>query len=199
MKVNISKRKLILTGILLILTIGVTLLRVDVPSITRPLGEKSRVDAGVYATLGDLVIYPAVILLGGPFGAAVSAVGAAVADVIVAAIRGTTSARYYIIGSILIKGGMAFFLARFLSVCEDWRHCIGTAALTEALMVAGYLVYDVLIVREFGVAWRDMLVNLAQGVVCAGGGAVILKFLLPAVRPKSKRKKPKQEDLGVWN
>ena len=198
MKVNISKRKLILTGILLILTIGVTLLRVDVPSITRPLGEKSRVDAGVYATLGDLVIYPAVILLGGPFGAAVSAVGAAVADVIVAAIRGTTSARYYIIGSILIKGGMAFFLARFLSVCEDWRHCIGTAALTEALMVAGYLVYDVLIVREFGVAWRDMLVNLAQGVVCAGGGAVILKFLLPAVRPKSKRKKPKQEDLGVW-
>lgn len=202
MQIKINKRRLILAAILLVLTIGVTLIRVDVKSITRPLG-KANVDAGVYATLGDTVIYPTAILLGGPLGAAVSAVGAALADIIVAAIRGSTSSRFYIIGSILIKGGMAFFVAAFAAQCVDWKKCFTVAALTEAIMVGAYFIYDVLIVRQFGVAWRGLLVNLGQGVVCGALGAVVLNYLPAARKARQKQRRrqreDEEEDLGVWS
>ena len=200
MQIKINRKRLILSAILLLLTIGITLIRVDVKSITRPLGQ-ARVDAGVYATLGDIVLYPAAILLGGPLGAAVSAVGAAIADLIVAAIRGSTSSRFYIIGSILIKGGMACFVAAFAAQCEDWKKCFSVAGLTEAIMIAGYFVYDVLIVRQFGVAWRGLIVDLVQGVVCGAVGAVALYYLpgLRKSRARPKKKPREEEDLGVWN
>ncbi len=176
-------------GLFLMLSFLITwLVRLDFPTITRPAGA-IRVDAGVYATLGDICIYPAVLLVGNPWAALVSALGAGFADLAVAASRSGTSSSFYIIGSTLIKGGMAFFAGRYARKCNTWKKCFGIAGITEALMVIAYFLYDLLIVREFGVAGLDLLVNIIQAVVCGALGAVILHYLAPLVRRKKKGKK----------
>ena len=176
-------------GLFLVLTFLMTwLIRIDFPTITRPAGA-THVDAGVYANLGDVCIYPAVLLIGTPWAALASAVGAGLADVAVAASRSGTASNFYIIGSTLIKGGMAFFAGRYARKCNTWKKCFGIAGITEALMIAAYFLYDLLIVREFGVAGLDLLVNIIQAVVCGSIGAVILFYLSPLVRRRKKTKK----------
>ena len=92
-----EQKKWLLLFLLLALTVLVTaLLRVPVPlSVT--IGGR---DAGVYVTLGDVCVFFAVLLCGTPWGALIAALGMALADLLV----GSYS---YIIGSFLIKGGMA--------------------------------------------------------------------------------------------
>ena len=136
--------------------------------------------AGVYASLGDVMVYLSVLVLGGPWGAAVSAVGAAVGDLIL----GSTSR---IIGSLIVKGGMAFFIAAFCRQCTDWKRCFAVAALAEAIMVLGYFIFDLLIMREFAVAAQAFLIDLAQGVVCGAIGAVLLRKIKPLEPDKLPR------------
>lgn len=191
--IKLKKKQLILIGILLALTFGITALIRVKTNITYPLGN-SRVNAGVYATLGDACIFVNVLLLGGPWGAAVSAVGAALADLAV-------GSKLYIMGSLMIKTGMAFFIAAFCQRCDKWSRCFAVAGLTEAIMVLGYFVYDLLIVREFLVAGQAFLINLAQAVVCAGVGTVILHYI-PSVHPNKtpqRRRRSREEDNDVWN
>ena len=152
--------------------------------ITRTIGSEETW-AGIYASLGDVMVYLSVLVLGGPWGAAVSAVGAAIADLIL----GSASR---IIGSLIVKAGMAFFAAAFCRQCTDWKRCFMIAAMTEAIMVIGYFIFDLLIMREFAVAAQAFLVDLAQGVVCGAIGAVLLmkvKPLQPDKLPRVKRAK----------
>lgn len=171
---NIDKRQLITILSCFVGTLLITaLIRVDMP-FTYTLG-KSQVSAGVYATLGDVCIYVSVLLLGAPWGVIVSALGAAFADLIV-------GSKLFIIGSLIIKSGMALFVAAFAAKCDDWKKCFVVAGMTEAIMVLGYFVYDLLIVREFAVAGLAFLTDLTQGVICGLIGAVILRYL-PPMRP----------------
>lgn len=139
--------------------------------ITRSTGGASRW-AGIYASLGDAVIYLAVLVLGGPWGALVAAVGAAVGDLLLGAPE-------RIIGSLIVKGGMAFFIAAFCRQCKNWKFCFRVAGIAEAIMVLGFFIFDLLIMREFKVAGLAVLVDLGQGVVCGALGALILHYVRP--------------------
>ena len=192
---KINKKQLILISSLFVITFAVTaLLRVKT-DITYQVGQ-GRVNAGVYATLGDVCVYASVLILGFPWGAAVSAVGAALADLVV-------GSKLYIIGSLLVKTAMAFFAASLAMQCDSWKKCFVAAGVTELVMLAGYFVYDLVIVREFLVAGQAFLINLAQGVVCAGLGAVVLHYVPivhPELMPEIRRPVRRDEDDGdVWN
>ena len=192
---KISKKKLILISALFVITFAVTALARVKTDITYQVGQ-SRVNAGVYATLGDVCVYASVLILGFPWGAAVSAVGAALADLVV-------GSKLYIIGSLLVKTAMAFVAAGFASQCTSWKRCFLVAAFTELVMLAGYFVYDLVIVREFLVAGKAFLVNLGQGVVCAGLGGVVLHYV-PIMRPGKMPDlkvptRPEPDDDDVWN
>lgn len=192
-KIKIKKKRLILMGILLLLTFAVTALVRVKADITYPLGN-SRVNAGVYATLGDACIFFNVLVLGAPWGAAVSVLGMVIADIVV-------GSKLYIIGTLLIKTAMAFFIASFCLRCDDWVKCFAVAAMAEAMMVLGYFVYDLVIVREFAVAGKAFLVNLGQGAACTIAGGLILHFV-PPVHPErlpQVKRRAKKEDNGVWN
>ena len=55
--------------------------------------------------------------------------------------------------------------------------------------------------REFVVAGKAFLVNLVQGVVCAGVGGVILRYI-PPMRPDKMpevRRRRREEEPDVWN
>lgn len=191
---KINRKRLILIGALFVITVAVTALVRVKTSITYPVGQ-SRVNAGVYATLGDACIYASVLILGFPWGALVSAVGAAVADLIV-------GSKLYIIGSLLIKTGMAFCAASFAAKCDSWKKCFAVAALTELVMLLGYFVYDLVIVREFLVAGKAFLVNLAQAAVCTGAGAAVLHYVPivhPEEMPQVRRPTKQDRDESLWN
>lgn len=193
---KLKKKQWILIAIMLALTVAVTALVRVSTNITYPLGN-SRVNAGVYATLGDACVYAAVLLCGWPWGAIVAAVGAAAADLIV-------GSKLYIIGSLLVKTGMAYLVALLALKCDSWARCFVTAAVTEAFMVVGYFIFNLLIVREFAVAGQAFLVDLIQGVVCTGAGGLLLHYL-PVVRPntlpklKAKRRPKNREREDAWN
>lgn len=193
--IKMSRKKLILISGLFVLTVAITaLLRVKT-SITYSVGQ-SQVNAGVYATLGDACIYASVLILGFPWGAAVSAVGAAVADLIV-------GSRLYIIGSLLIKTAMAYCVAGFAYQCDSWKKCFAVAGIAELVMLVGYFLYDLVIVREFLVAGKAFLVNLAQAAICTAAGAAVLRYI-PIVRPDDmpRFKRPPvraQEEEDLWS
>ncbi len=178
-----QKRQAILTAVMLVLTFGITaLVRIDIHSITE---AGTNADAGVYVSLGDVCVYASVLLLGGPWGALVSAVGSAVADIVVGSYD-------YIIGSILIKGGMAFFVSAFCLKCDSWKRCLVIAALTETIMALGYFLYNLLIRAQYSVAALELPLDLAQGIVCGAVGMLILKYLparRPDAMPKIKRRR----------
>lgn len=174
-KLTRRQKRWILRGCLFALTFGVTALIRVKTGITYPLGN-GRVNAGVYATLGDVCVFVNVLLLGGPWGAGISAASMALADLAV-------GSKLYIIGTLLIKTGMAFFIAAFCTRCDGWGRSFAVSGVAEAIMVAGYFLYNLVIVREFVVAGQALLIDLAQGAVCAVAGGLILHYL-PPVNPE---------------
>lgn len=171
---SVDKRRLIETALTFLVTFGVTaLLRWDL-DLTYPVG-RDQVDAGVYATLGDVCIFASVLMLGVPWGALVSGVAMALADIVV-------GSNLYIIGTLFIKFGMAYFVAAFALQCSSWKRCLAVAGITEAIMFVLYFFYDLLFV-SYTVAIKALPYNLLQAAVCAALGAVILKYL-PPQRPE---------------
>ncbi len=156
---------------LMILVTALTGLLGKMTFITRYTGGSSRW-AGIYVSLGDAVVYLCVLVLGGPWGALVAAVGAAASDLILGA-----SER--IIGSLIVRAGMAFFIAAFCRQCSSWKFCFRVSCMAEVIMVVGYFIFDLLIMREFKVAGLAFLVDLGQAAVCAVLGALILHYVSP--------------------
>ena len=180
---SIDKRRLIVTILLLVLTIAVTaLLRIDC-NFTRQVG-KTEVPAGTYVTLGDACIFLSALILGGPWAALVSAVGCTLADVFV----GSYS---YILGTFLIKGGMALFLGTFVKHCDTWKKCFVVAAIAEGIMVLGYFIFDLVVFAQYSIAAQEIPINLAQGLVCGALGAVLIRYLpqqIKRARGEEKRR-----------
>lgn len=160
------KRGLLLAAVLGLTILVTTLLRVPIALSATVAGK----DAGVYVTLGDTCVFLAVLLCGTPWGALIAAVGMALSDLIV----GSYS---YIIGSLLIKGGMALFIGTYGVRCNGWRACFRVAFLAEAIMVAGYFVYDLAVFGQYLIAAYEIPLNLLQGLVCGAAGACLLNKL----------------------
>jgi len=88
----------------------------------------------------------------------------------------------FIIGNLLIRSLMALFVAAFAAKCDNWKKSAVVAGMTEAIMLALFFVYDLLIIREFRVVGTSILMQFIQGVVCAAIGTVILRFM-PVMQP----------------
>ena len=82
----------------------------------------------------------------------------------------------------LIRSLMALFLLAFAAKVDDWKKSFVIAGITEAIMLVLFVVYDFLIIREFGVVGVTLLMQLLQGVVCAVLGAVLLRYM-PVMQP----------------
>lgn len=128
--------------------------------------------AGIYVSLGNVIVYLAVLVLGGPWGAAVSAVGAGLGALLL-------GAQERILGAIVISGIMAFFIAAFCRQCTSWKRSFVVAGIAELIMIVGYFIFDLLVMREFAVAGKAFLVDIGQGIVCGVIGAIILYRLKP--------------------
>ena len=171
----------------IILTVVMLAAMVLVTSLTGLLGKMEFIKrspgdswAGIYVSLGDMVVYLSVLVLGGPLGALVSAVGGMIGDIIL-------GAPDRIIGSLIVRASMAFFVAAFCRQCTNWKRSFVVAGIAESIMVIGYFVCDLLIMREFAVAAQAFLVDIAQGIVCGLIGALVLRL----IRPMNPEKLPR--------
>ncbi|MDO4571743.1 MAG: ECF transporter S component [Clostridia bacterium] len=176
-KLTRLQKQIVLTVLMLVVMVLVTWLTGllgRMRFITRSTGGAEEW-AGIYVSLGDAVVYLLVLVLGGPWGALVAAVGAVIADLLLGATE-------RIIGSLIVNAGMAFFIAAFCRLCTDWRRCLAVAGVAEGIMLVGYFIFDLLIMREFSVAGLAFLVDLGQGLVCGLLGALLLKHVRP-LRP----------------
>ncbi len=160
-------RKLILILSAAIVSFLVTwLCRVDIDSITLANGNP----AGAYINLGDIVIYIGVFVVGGPWMALACAVGSLFADIAVGSPQ-------YIVGSMLIKAGMALFLGRYSKHCDTWKRALVVAAIAESIMVLGYFVFNLVIRTQPVMAFHEIGYDLLQGVVCGAIGMVLLRLM----------------------
>ncbi len=168
---DIDKRQLITILACFIGTFILSIIRVQPVGVTYELGE-----VNAYASLGNVGIFASVLMLGFPWGVITSVAGMILGDIVM-------GSKLFIIGNLLIGGGMALFVSAFAIKCDDWKKCFVVAGMTEAIMVFGFFIYDLLIVREFSVVGIAALLQLAQGLVCGAIGAVVLKYL-PAMHPE---------------
>lgn len=124
-----------------------------------------------YANLGDAVIIFSAALLGPWWGAAAAAVGAALGDVFV-------GYAVYAPATFVIKGAMAlcvYFLFRKLKA-PVWLRIPSAVIASEAVMVVGYFLFELCLYGP-SVAVPDLIGNVAQGLVGAAIGAVLLTAL----------------------
>lgn len=177
-----DKKRLALLSALFIGTFAVTaLLRWDMDFTYTVAREQ--VDAGVYGTLGDVCVFVNVLLLGGPWGAGLSALAMAIADIAV-------GSKLYVIGTLIIKSGMALFIAAFAPKCDTWPKRFVVAGIAELIMFVAYFFYDLLFV-SYSVAVKAVPINLLQAVVCGALGAVVLRYvplMHPDKMPEIKRR-----------
>lgn len=66
--------------------------------------------------------------------------------------------------------------------CSGWKQCFRAAFLAEAIMVAGYFVYDLTVFGQYLIAAYEIPLNLMQGLVCGAVGACLLNYLPPQLR-----------------
>ncbi len=158
---NIDRKSWIMTGVAAVVILAVTaLLRIPIV-----IGE---VDAG-YIHLGDIAVYAAAAVLGGPLGALAAAVGAALADLIVGAYA-------YIPAAIIFKAVLAFLIARMCKKSSAWADYIRPVVVCGIVTILGYFLYELLF-RGFTVAAYGLPFNLIQAVVSALVGIPVLKLL----------------------
>ncbi|HWQ05926.1 MAG TPA: hypothetical protein VN453_01840 [Feifaniaceae bacterium] len=164
---DIDKRQLITILACFIGTFILSIIRVQPSGVTYELGE-----VNAYASLGGAGIFASVLILGFPWGVITSVAGLILGDIVM-------GSKLFIIGNLLIGTGMALFVSAFAIKCNDWKKCFVVAGMTEAIMVIGFFIYDLLIVREFNVVGIAALLQFAQGLICGAIGTVILKYLPP--------------------
>lgn len=160
-----STRRLILAAILAALVFSVTYFtKIPIPY-----------PPGAYAHAGDSIIYLSGMVLGGPWAAAVAALGSGLADLFAAPI--------YIPATVIIKAAMGLIAGLFLySKSGDKvpvRKVVLGLALPALIMASGYYLYEVAVL---GYNWlvdlQWVVANFAQGAV----GIILYLPLAAAVR-----------------
>jgi len=158
---KIDKRTWITAAVAMVAVLAITAL-LRIPIVIND------VSAG-YIHLGDIVVYAAAALLGGPLGALAAAVGAAFADLIVGAYA-------YIPAAIIFKAILAFIVARGLNKAQTWKDYLRLLCICGGVTVVGYFLYELLFLG-FTVAAYGLPFNILQAAVSAAIGALVLKLL----------------------
>lgn len=160
-----ATRRLILAAILAALVFSVTYFtKIPIPY-----------PPGAYAHAGDSIIYLSGMVLGGPWAAAVAALGSGLADLFAAPI--------YIPATVIIKAAMGLIAGLFLHSKSGEkvpaRRIVLGLGLPALIMASGYYLYEVAVL---GYNWlvdlQWVVANLAQGAV----GIILYLPLAAAVR-----------------
>lgn len=128
------------------------------------------VSAGAYLNFGDVVIYIAAFILGGPMGAIAAGVGSLLADL-------AGGAAVYALPTLIIKGAMAFLVGAIMAKRRKFGFFVLSCILAGAIMVAGYFVFEYLM---FGFAYAASALpfNLVQW----GGSVAAALALFPVAK-----------------
>lgn len=162
---DMKTRRLTTTAVTTALVYVVTMLLViQVPAVK-----------GAYFNLGDVIIYCAAYILGGPYGAIAAALGSGLADL-------TLGSMVYIPATIVIKAVMALVVG-MLTQKESSLKSYVLGCVTAALIMAfGYFGYETMLVG-LGGSLLTLVPNLIQAG-CGTGIAIILYHPMFMMRSK---------------
>ena len=120
-----------------------------------------------YANLGDAMVLLAAWVLGPVYGALAAGLGSALADLIGYPI--------YAPATFIIKFLVAFFAAKLLSRYTDisFIHLCVIGCMCELIMIAGYYVYDAILLHNILSPALNLPGNIMQAVV----GVLVAAFL----------------------
>ena len=120
-----------------------------------------------YANLGDAMVLLAAWVLGPVYGALAAGLGSALADLIGYPI--------YAPATFIIKFLVAFFAAKLLSRYTDisFMHLCVIGCMCELIMIAGYYVYDAILLHNILSPALNLPGNIMQAVV----GVLVAAFL----------------------
>ena len=167
---DIDQRQLIAIILCAIGTFILSIIRVQVDAPTSAIGA-----VNAYASLQDVGIIASVMALGSPWGIIAPVFGIVIGDIVM-------GSKNFIIGNIIIRSIMALFVLAFAAKVDDWKKSFVIAGITEAIMLVMFLVYDLVIIREFKVVGITLLMQFIQGVVCLVIGAALLRYM-PVMQP----------------
>lgn len=155
----------ILSGVMLVVVLLLTwLARIDLNIL------RDGAPSGAYASLGDVGLYIALLLLPTPWAALAAALGAALADLI-------AGSAIYAPATLIIKAGMAFLAHLFLKKSSGtWVDCAKAVGFSSLAMIVLYFVYDLLILGDYNVAALSLPFNVLQAVACAVVAVPVLKL-----------------------
>lgn len=161
-------RAMVMTALLAALACVATLV-IRIPSPT-----------GGYMNLGDTVVLLGAYLLGGGYGAAAGALGPALADLI-------SGYPVYVPATLIIKAMMALLAAAIYHGCgrRVWSLVLASLA-AEVLMVAGYWVYDSILMGSMAGALAGVPSNAVQSVLGIAASTAIASALR-GVKPVRER------------
>ena len=150
MKNTFSVKKLAMTGVMAALIAALTMFP-HLPNM-----------AGGYVHLGDGLIMLGVMLLG-PWSVAAAGIGSMIADLL--------TYPPYAVATLVIKGLMAL-TALAIYKQDNKKTMLPAFILAEAVMVAGYFVYEIFLLG-IGGAVADLPGNIIQGVAGAAVGCAL--------------------------
>lgn len=169
-----DKKTLITAGVMFVVILLLTwLLRIPL-NIGRNGGN-----SGAFIHPGDIGVYVAAALLGGPWGALASALGSCLADIF-------AGSAVYALPSLVIKAAMAFLLARCVKKDHSWMGLIRGLLFAGALMTLCYFVFDLVIMGDYTVAALSLPFNLLQMAVCGLIALPVLKIIAGKSYPKEE-------------
>jgi uncharacterized membrane protein len=131
---------------------------------------------GGYLNLGDIPIYMAAWLLGGPLAAAAAALGSALADLM--------GFPLYAIPTAIIKASMALIVGKMTSKERGRGRFVLACAIAGFVMVAGYAVFETVVL--FGFDARLAIAGVLQNSVQWIGCVVIAVLLYPVMKPAER-------------
>ncbi len=162
---NVKTRRLTTTAVTTALVYVVTmLLIIQVPAIK-----------GAYFNLGDVVIYCAAYILGGPYGAIAAALGSGLADL-------TLGSMIYIPATIVIKAAMALIVGGFTRKDGTLKNYVFGCVIAALTMAFSYFGYETMLVG-IGGSLLTLVPNLIQAG-CGAGLAIILYHPMFMMRNK---------------
>ena len=174
-KINTQTKKLAFTGIFIALVFALTIV-VRVPSPT-----------GGYINIGDAAVLTAGIILGPVYGAIAAGLGSAISDIV-------AGAAIYAPGTLIIKALMALVVGLFYKKCKSNGRLIVLLILSELIMVAGYFLYDALVLyltggeNVFLASLEEIVGNSLQGAIGIIG-AIMLRRLFEDILTKMNGEK----------
>ncbi|MBC5647271.1 ECF transporter S component [Christensenella tenuis] len=154
-KMDIKTRRLTTTAVTAALVYVVTMLLViQIPAVK-----------GAYFNLGDVIIYCAAFILGGPYAALSAAIGSGLADL-------TVGSTVYIPATIVIKACMALLVGAMTKKGDSFKQYAMACVAAALVMAFGYFGYETLLVGVGGA-----LLTLIPNLIQAGCGAALAMVL----------------------